>query len=257
MGMKQLLLECAYRQWRGQVTLTFSFLCRQTRAASCSLFTQSGTLKALRLNLHPAAQHHSFVLAHLRPRRQQTFSLEAERQRGTEIYSASQVRLLGEHRCSEGFVLHLCMCVCGYFNTTPCQLSPVSVCVCVCLWVRLRMCFSPTTCQLCALVCVFLPQRYVCVCVCKSVCVSIFLPDSLPECVWWVNRCVSPGHWQHAVCWVDALILRGGGSIKNTENVLQNLHFSSTFSLFVHRVTCSNSSQLKPFCSYVYYRLSV
>lgn len=133
MGMKQLLLECAYRQWRGQVTLTFSFLCRQTRAASCSLFTQSGTLKALRLNLHPAAQHHSFVLAHLRPRRQQTFSLEAERQRGTEIYSASQVRLLGEHRCSEGFVLHLCMCVCGYFNTTPCQLSPVSVCVCVCL----------------------------------------------------------------------------------------------------------------------------
>lgn len=205
MGMKQLLLECAYRQWRGQVTLTFSFLCRQTRAASCSLFTQSGTLKALRLNLHPAAQHHSFVLAHLRPRRQQTFSLEAERQRGTEIYSASQVRLLGEHRCSEGFVLHLCMCVCvcvGISTQLPAnfpQFQSVCVSVCECVWG-----------------CVFLPLPanfvHSCVCFClKGMCVYVCVR------VWaWVFFCLT------------AFLSVCGGSIDACLLVIDNMPFAGS-----------------------------
>ena len=125
--------------------------------------------KALRLNLHPAAQHHSFVLAHLRPRRQQTFSLEAERQRGTEIYSASQVRLLGEHRCSEGFVLHLCLCVCVCVCVFQCNSLPTfpSFSLCVCLFVSAfeDVFFSNYLPTLCTRVCISASQVCVCMCV--------------------------------------------------------------------------------------------
>lgn len=183
-------------QWWGQVTLTFSFLCKnRLRLHPTAHLPRVAFWKAPRLNLHLAAQHHSFVLAHLRLPHRQTFSLEAERQDSTEIYSASQVRMQEEHRCLEGFVLHslsllpsLCVCLCVFHhNYLP---NPPSFIMCV------------TACMSVAVLCSkYQFYRRVYVQVCELLCYLLWLFLSLgasPQCYkWWVNWCQSPVHWHH------------------------------------------------------------
>lgn len=84
--------------------------------------------KGPRLNLRPRVQHHSYVPAHLKPARQQAFSWEAVEQDCTEIYSVSQVQLLGEHWCLASFVPCVCMCE-G---------------VCACFWLKVCLAASPS-----------------------------------------------------------------------------------------------------------------
>lgn len=106
-------MERANRHWRGQVTLTFGFLCRQTQAASCSLFSQSGTLQ--RPEIKSLSRSAASFICPDSPEASTPANIlpgDTETTQHHDLLSYSG-QAAGERRCLKTlFCICVCVCVC-------------------------------------------------------------------------------------------------------------------------------------------------
>lgn len=166
-------MEHTYWQCCRQVTLTFSFLYRWSRAASCSLFTQSGTLESPEIKSlsHSSASFicpgslEALMPVNILPGGRDNATLRFTQLVRSGCWGRTDVWRALFCTCD---CVCCCVCVCMHFTTTICQISSgvgmhVSVWRCACLWVPANAVQS----------CVNLLLTGVCVCVSSWQCVSL------------------------------------------------------------------------------------